>query len=166
MAISSLNLNLTAVKVDTVKAEAAAIETEASSTAASQASNDSYTKSTVANTNTTQNATASLATSTDTASSSADNAELVTSSTTSSLKYTAAEIAEYDLDGDGEISAYEEARMLAKQAEEKSLNGGQLAKQAAAKDAYETAKTQLLYPEVKSLLNYGQNLDIKIPVLA
>ncbi|MGE5390975.1 MAG: hypothetical protein ACM3PE_07910 [Deltaproteobacteria bacterium] len=47
----------------------------------------------------------------------------------------------------------------------KSLSQGQLAHQATAREAYETAKTQLKYPEVKILMSCGQNLDINFPIL-
>jgi len=70
--------------------------------------------------------------------------ELSTSS--SSSKYTAAEIAEYDLDGDGEIDSTEEALMFLektkKAAADKSSNENSFI-QMKSQEAYETAKWQM-----------------------
>ncbi|PKM77622.1 MAG: hypothetical protein CVU90_05930 [Firmicutes bacterium HGW-Firmicutes-15] len=71
---------------------------------------------------------------------------------TSTSEYTAAEIAEYDLDGNGVIDAQEEAKMKAAQVKEASKDGLSF-EQMEAKEAYETAKTQLLSLEDESVIN-------------
>jgi len=76
------------------------------------------------------------------------NEEIISelSSSSSSSKYTAAEIAEYDLDGDGEIDSTEEALMILektkKAAADKSSNEISFI-QIKSREAYETAKWQM-----------------------
>jgi hypothetical protein len=73
---------------------------------------------------------------------------IVSETTSSYSEYTAAEIAEYDLDGDGEISTSEEAIMLAEQAKDASSDTSKVNSlvQTQSRGAYQTAIQQLQAP--------------------
>ncbi len=71
--------------------------------------------------------------------------EIISEISSSSSEYTAAEIAEYDIDGDGEIDASEEAKMIVAQTKaaysETSKESSIV--QTKSQEAYQTAKQQL-----------------------
>ena len=79
---------------------------------------------------------------------SSQTSEIISETSSSSSEYTAAEIAEYDTNGDGEIDASEEAKMLAAQAKaaasETSKEKSSI--QTMSREAYQTAKQQLQAP--------------------
>jgi len=77
--------------------------------------------------------------------------------------YSAAEIAEYDLNGDGELDAAEVAKMKAAQAKEAANQSEEVSQEVSqdemsieqleAKEAYEIAKNQLLLTEDEPVIN-------------
>jgi len=75
---------------------------------------------------------------------------IIAEASSSSSEYTAAEIAEYDTNGDGEISSVEEAKMKAAQAQQAASNnssGSNLNTQMQSREAYQTAKWQMQAPQ-------------------